>query len=164
MGLYFPGSFCFPPSLPVSRLFFACFIEIELYPGLGASPPISLVPPVSCLFHLFHLFPTYFTCFIEIELYLQVWVHPHLFPWFLPIIQISLNGSIWSTVSVTVERCKIISSIHLCTYFSNIVSQVHFCCAPPTLDAILLQRHLHCSCSSSLHSLECAQAILYENM
>ena len=35
----------------------------------------------------------------------QVWIHPHLFPWFLPIIQISLNGSIWSTVSVTVERC-----------------------------------------------------------
>ena len=32
-------------------------------------------------------------------------MHPHLFPWFLPIIQISLNGSIWSTVSVTVERC-----------------------------------------------------------
>ena len=110
--LLFPTYFtCFPPSLPVSRLFFTCFIEIELYPGLGASPPISLVPPVSCLFHLF---PTHFTCFIETEIYLQVWVHPHLFPWFLPIIQISLNGSIWSTVSVTVERYKIISLIHLC--------------------------------------------------
>ena len=114
MVLYFPGSFCFPPISPVFHLvclFFTCFIEIELYPGLGASSPISLVPPVSCLFHLF---PTYFTCFIEIEMYLQVWVHPHLFPWFLPIIQISLNGSIWSTVSVTVERCKIIPLIHLC--------------------------------------------------
>ena len=38
---------------------------------------------------------------------IQVWVHPHVFPWFLPIIQISLNGSIWSTVSVTVERSMV---------------------------------------------------------
>ena len=38
---------------------------------------------------------------------IQVWVHPHVFPWFLPIIQISLNGSIWSTVSVTVERLMV---------------------------------------------------------
>ena len=34
----------------------------------------------------------------------QVWVHPHLMPWTLPLVQISLNGSIWSTVTVTLER------------------------------------------------------------
>merc|ERR1719507_1027428 len=42
--------------------------------------------------------------------YWQAWVHPHLFPWLLPFIQISLNGSIWSTVSVTIERY--ISVVH----------------------------------------------------
>ena len=52
----------------------------------------------------------------------QTWIHPHLFPYLLPFIQvaciirkafarilhilfqISLNGSIWSTVSVTVSK------------------------------------------------------------
>ena len=34
----------------------------------------------------------------------QSYVHPYIFPWTLPLIQISLNGSIWSTVSVTLER------------------------------------------------------------
>ena len=27
--------------------------------------------------------------------YVKVWVHPHIFPWLLPIIQTSLSGSIW---------------------------------------------------------------------
>ena len=30
--------------------------------------------------------------------HIQAWVHPHLFPWLLPFIQISLNGSIWSNI------------------------------------------------------------------
>ena len=34
--------------------------------------------------------------------FLKVWIHPHIFPWLLPLMQASLNGSIWSTVSVTV--------------------------------------------------------------
>ena len=34
----------------------------------------------------------------------QSYVHPYIIPWTLPLIQISLNGSIWSTVSVTLER------------------------------------------------------------
>jgi len=42
--------------------------------------------------------------------YWKVWVHPHIFPWLLPLMQASLNGSIWSTVSVTVERY--ISVVH----------------------------------------------------
>jgi hypothetical protein len=37
-------------------------------------------------------------------------VHPYMFPWILPFIQISLNGSIWSTVAVAVER--FVSVIH----------------------------------------------------
>ena len=52
-----------------------------------------------------------------------------------------------------------LSSIFL-YYFSNIfwniVYQVHICGAPPPLDSILLQRHLHCPCPYSLHSLEFA--------
>ena len=36
--------------------------------------------------------------------FLQSYIHPYIFPWTLPLIQISLNGSIWSTVSVTLER------------------------------------------------------------
>jgi hypothetical protein len=39
------------------------------------------------------LFPTY-----------GLTIHPWVFPWLLPAIQISLNGSIWSTVAVAVER------------------------------------------------------------
>ena len=31
-------------------------------------------------------------------------IHPMVFPWLLPILQIALTGSIWSTVAVTVER------------------------------------------------------------
>ena len=31
-------------------------------------------------------------------------VHPYLFPWVSPILQISLNGSIWSTVAIAMER------------------------------------------------------------
>ena len=54
----------------------------------------------------------------------QVWIHPHLFPWVLPIIQISLNGSIWSTVSVTIERY--VSVVHPRHWFKH---------------------HLHCPCS-----------------
>ena len=37
-------------------------------------------------------------------------VHPYIIPWILPAIQISLNGSIWSTVAVAVER--FVSVIH----------------------------------------------------
>jgi len=31
-------------------------------------------------------------------------VHPHITPWIFPLIQISLNGSTWTTVSLTIER------------------------------------------------------------
>ena len=34
----------------------------------------------------------------------RLWVLPLLLPWFLPGLQISLNGSIWSTVMVAIER------------------------------------------------------------
>ena len=40
----------------------------------------------------------------------QTFVHPFLFPWLSPILQISLNGSIWATVSVAIER--FISIVH----------------------------------------------------
>ena len=40
----------------------------------------------------------------------QTAVHPFLFPWLSPILQISLNGSIWATVSVAIER--FISIVH----------------------------------------------------
>jgi len=31
-------------------------------------------------------------------------VHPHITPWIFPLIQISLNGSTWTTVALTIER------------------------------------------------------------
>ena len=34
----------------------------------------------------------------------KLWIHPLLLPYFLPAIQISLNGSIWCTVMVAMER------------------------------------------------------------
>ena len=34
----------------------------------------------------------------------KIWIHPFLLPFTLPAIQISLNGSIWSTVMVAFER------------------------------------------------------------
>ena len=34
----------------------------------------------------------------------NVWIHPFLLPWLIPGLQISLNGSIWSTVMVAIER------------------------------------------------------------
>ena len=34
----------------------------------------------------------------------KVWIHPLLLPWLLPGLQIALNGSIWSTVMVAIER------------------------------------------------------------
>ena len=34
----------------------------------------------------------------------NVWIHPLLLPWLIPGLQISLNGSIWSTVMVAIER------------------------------------------------------------
>ena len=34
----------------------------------------------------------------------QAHYHPVVFPWLFPVMQISLSGSIWSTVSVSVER------------------------------------------------------------
>jgi hypothetical protein len=34
----------------------------------------------------------------------QAHYHPVIFPWLFPVMQISLSGSIWSTVSVSVER------------------------------------------------------------
>ena len=40
----------------------------------------------------------------------QAFIHPFLLPWLLPILQISLNGSIWATVSVAIER--FISIVH----------------------------------------------------
>ena len=43
-------------------------------------------------------------------LLLQGFFHPFLFPWLLPLLQISLNGSIWATVSVAIER--FISVVH----------------------------------------------------
>ena len=33
-----------------------------------------------------------------------VWVHPHLTPYVVPIIHISLTGSVYSVVSVALER------------------------------------------------------------
>ena len=36
--------------------------------------------------------------------YFRSSIHPYIFPWLLPIRQMSLNGSTWSTVSVAVER------------------------------------------------------------
>ena len=52
----------------------------------------------------------------------QVWIHPHLFPWILPFIQISLNGSIWSTVSVTIERyVSVVHPWHWFCTFSSII-------------------------------------------
>ena len=34
----------------------------------------------------------------------MVWIHPLILPWLLPGLQIALNGSIWSTVMVAIER------------------------------------------------------------
>ena len=34
----------------------------------------------------------------------NVWIHPFLLPWLLPGMQIALNGSIWSTVIIAIER------------------------------------------------------------
>ena len=43
-------------------------------------------------------------------MFLQAIVHPFLFPWLSPLLQISLNGSIWATVSLAIER--FISNVH----------------------------------------------------
>ena len=36
--------------------------------------------------------------------YYRLWILPYLLPHLLPTLQIALNGSIWSTVMVTIER------------------------------------------------------------
>jgi len=50
-------------------------------------------------------------------------VHPFILPWLLPVLQISLNGSIWTTVSVAVER--FISIVHPRFWFSSFPSTVY---------------------------------------
>ena len=40
----------------------------------------------------------------------KITVHPYVFPWISPILQISLNGSIWSTVAIAMERFISISN------------------------------------------------------
>jgi len=55
--------------------------------------------------------------------YWRDWLHPYLFPLFLPILQISLSGSVWSTVSVTVERY--LTVVHPLTRYSQMKSMVY---------------------------------------
>jgi len=53
----------------------------------------------------------------------KMFIHPFLLPWLLPILQISLNGSIWATVSVAIER--FISIVHPRFWFSSFSSTVY---------------------------------------
>jgi len=59
----------------------------------------------------------------QLSAYWKTWIHPHLFPYLLPFIQISLNGSIWSTVSVTVERY--VSVVHSRHSFRSLSSAIY---------------------------------------
>jgi len=53
----------------------------------------------------------------------RVWIHPRIFPWLLPAIQMSLTGSIWSTVSVSAERY--ISVVHPRHWVSSYSSAIY---------------------------------------
>jgi len=53
----------------------------------------------------------------------KAFYHPFLLPWLLPIMQISLNGSIWSTVFVAVER--FISVVHPRVWISSFSSIIY---------------------------------------
>lgn len=59
----------------------------------------------------------------QLSSYWKVWIHPHIFPWLLPVIQTSLSGFIWSTVSVTVERY--VSVVHPRHWFTSLSSAIY---------------------------------------
>ena len=52
--------------------------------------------------------------------YWNMTISPYIFPYLMPLVQISLNGSIWSVVSVAWER--FISIVYPSSMFSNLTA------------------------------------------
>lgn len=79
-----------------------------------------------CLLIMLAMFDTIFITCITISFSMpQIWstwrkeIHPHILPWLLPFIQMSLNGSIWSIVAVAVERVASVVCLHRNRHFSS---------------------------------------------
>lgn len=79
-----------------------------------------------CLLIMLAMFDTIFITCITISFSMpQIWstwrqtIHPHIFPWLLPFIQMSLNGSIWSIVAVAVERVSSVVCLQRNRHFSS---------------------------------------------
>ena len=52
--------------------------------------------------------------------YWNITISPYIFPYLMPLVQISLNGSIWSVVSVAWER--FISIVYPSSMFSSLTA------------------------------------------
>ncbi|XP_023321774.1 probable G-protein coupled receptor frpr-1 [Eurytemora carolleeae] len=94
------------------------------------SPKLDMKVSIRHILMMLALFDSLFIMFTTLSFSLlqlypgwKTYYHGIVFPWIFPFIQISLTGSIWSTVSVAVER--FLSVVYSRTWISTLSSRVY---------------------------------------